>query len=86
MLAEKIEQWIRQGEHRGQEQGIAIGQEKGRQEGKSLLLHRLLHLRFGKLPTWAEERIAGAADETLERWADAVLTAETLEGVIGPQA
>ena len=97
MLAERIEQWIKQGEQRGvaigqeegiaigQEKGIVIGQEKGRQEGKSLLLHRLLHLRFGKLPVWAEERIAGAADETLERWADAVLTAETLEGVIGPE-
>ena len=96
MLAEKIEQWIRQGEHRGQEQGIAIGQEKGivigLDQGRQELLQERradvlcqLQARFGELPTWARERVVGAQHEELKSWIYAVVTAETLEGVIGPE-
>jgi len=41
----------------------------------------LLNLRFGKLPEWAEARLAEAMPEQLEAWSKRILTANTLEDV-----
>ena len=58
-----------------------IGINKGRVEGESKLLRRLLERRFGSLPAWASGKINSAAEQDLESWGDAVLTADTLEAV-----
>lgn len=63
-------------------QGVQEGLAHGLAHGERLLLRRQLSRRFGLLPPWAEERLDQAAPATLERWADAVLTAETLEAVL----
>jgi predicted transposase/invertase (TIGR01784 family) len=51
---------------------------EGRQEGEQVLLLRQLKRRFGPLPEWVELRLAQAATDQLERWAERVLEAPTL--------
>ena len=61
--------------------GMARGMEKGVVIGASGLLRRLLEHRFGVLPGWALEQLSSASEQDLEAWADAILTAPTLEAV-----
>lgn len=61
--------------------GIAKGMAQGRVEGESRLLKRQLERRFGVLPEWAAEKLSRATEQELEAWAEAILTAKTLEGV-----
>jgi hypothetical protein len=77
MLAERVVEWTKQWEEEGMKKGI----QQGIQQGESLVLRRLLARRFGPLPPWVEERLAQADPETLERWAERVLEAATLEEV-----
>jgi hypothetical protein len=58
-----------------------FGIAKGRVEGESKLLKRLLERRFGTLPSWASDKINSAVEQDLECWGDAVLTAPTLDAV-----
>jgi hypothetical protein len=59
----------------------AEGRQEGRQEEATQLLRRLMTRRFGPLPDWAESKLTQAKTETLERWADRLLDADTLEAV-----
>ncbi|MEA3643990.1 MAG: DUF4351 domain-containing protein, partial [Lamprobacter sp.] len=68
---------IEQGVRQGLEQGL----ERGLIQGEATILRRLLARRFGPLPEWAEGRVQRASSEQLQAWADAVLDAETLDGV-----
>ena len=61
--------------------GIAKGLAKGRVEGESLFLRRLLERRFGVLPQWASDQLTSASEKQLEAWGEALLTAPTLEAV-----
>ncbi len=45
------------------------------------LLKQLLSWRFGALPPWVENQLAGARPERLEAWAKRVLDAQTLDAV-----
>ena len=58
-----------------------LGMVKGRVEGQYSLLKRLLERRFGLLPEWVSEKLKSAKSKDLEAWADAILTAPTLEAV-----
>jgi hypothetical protein len=61
-----------------------IGLERGRREGESLLLARLLTKRFGPLPEQIQERLAQASTAQLEAWAEAAFDApSTLSDVFG---
>jgi hypothetical protein len=59
------------------------GWQRGRQEGRQELLSKLLRLRFGQLPTSAERRVAEASPSDLEQMAERVLTAASLDEVLG---
>jgi hypothetical protein len=39
--------------------------------------------KFGKLPKWVDERLQEATSVQIERWSIKILTADTLEGVLG---
>jgi hypothetical protein len=56
---------------------------EGKALGKNSLLHEQLETKFGPLPKWAADRMASASPAQVERWAKKVLTAETLEAVLG---
>jgi hypothetical protein len=76
-MASAAEQLIQ----RGIEKGIEKGKQVGLQEGLRHTLARQLRSRFGSLDPDAEDRIANAAPETLERWLDRILTAESADDV-----
>jgi hypothetical protein len=61
----------------------AKGRKEGRIEGERQLLRRLLVRRVGQLPRWAADRIDAADPAHLRRWEDRLLTAPTLERVLG---
>lgn len=58
---------------------------KGRQKGRSELLHSLLAQRFGKLPKWASVQLTTADAATLEQWGLRLLQADKLEDVLPRQ-
>jgi hypothetical protein len=55
--------------------------ERGRREGLMSLLERQLMARFGAVPDHLAQRVRAASIADLERWADAVLFADTIDGV-----
>jgi predicted transposase YdaD len=72
-----------QGEAEGIVKGKAQGVAEGRAEGKAELLLNLLRHKFGTVPKWAAERVRNARPAQLERWSHKILTAASLEGVLG---
>lgn len=69
------------------QEGRREGLREGHQKGEAGLLRKLLARRFGELPSWAEARIAAAGVDELEGWAELLLTAPSLEAVLGkPEA
>ncbi len=58
-----------------------LSRNEGLQEEAGVLLKRLLNRRFGALPVWVDERLAGASREQLEQWVERVLDARRLEEV-----
>ena len=63
--------------------GLQEGRQEGRQEGELAILRRQIERRFGSLPSWAEQRLAGASTEQLEELATRVLDAASLEELLG---
>ena len=78
-------QYITSVERIGMARGEVIGVEKGVVIGASGLMRRLLEHRFGVLPGWALEQLSSASEQELEVWADAILTAPTLEAVFNAE-
>ena len=76
-----------EGREAGREEGHQAGREEGRAAGTryalAATLHKLLHLRFGGVPAAAAMRIEAAPTPELERWIEGVLTAESLEALLG---
>ena len=57
---------------------------EGRDDGQREIVLRLLARRFGSLPREAEERVATAEMDELERWAMRLLDAHSLDEVFHP--
>ncbi|WP_295448395.1 Rpn family recombination-promoting nuclease/putative transposase [uncultured Thiodictyon sp.] len=77
MLAERVKTWT--------EEWKKEGRQEGRQEGESKVLRRQLTLRFGPLPSWAEQRLSQASEAELECWTDRVLDAQALDAIFADQ-
>lgn len=60
----------------------AEGMQKGMQQGEAAALKKLISLKFGELPGWAEEQIHSATLPELEVWLEAILTSDTLESLL----
>ena len=56
--------------------------DKGKLEGERVLLERLLTRRFGILPDWGRNPLASATFDQLDRWADRVLDADSIQAVL----
>jgi len=52
-------------------------------EGVEGTLRKQIALKFGELPVWADERIASASDAQLDDWVAQILTADSLEALLG---
>ena len=68
------------------EKWTAEGEARGRSQAKADILRKQLTLRFGALPETTELRIMNASEAELDRWVERVLSADTLEAVIGVSA
>ena len=79
LMGTVAEAWIEQ----GRAEGIEKGRSEGRTEGQAGIVLRLLELRFGALSDAVRERVRGASAAELETWAEAVLTATSLDEVLG---
>jgi hypothetical protein len=79
MLAERVKDWSRAWKQAGRQEGLEEGQKKG----EARMLIRLLELRFGPLDQAVRAKLDGADAETLLRWGERVLTAQTLAEVFG---
>ncbi|MFW5925093.1 MAG: Rpn family recombination-promoting nuclease/putative transposase [Myxococcota bacterium] len=66
----------------GVEKGIEKGIEQGIEKGERKLLRRQLERRFGTLAPHVIQRFETATEAELERWAERVLTATTLDEVL----
>lgn len=85
MLSERVKDWTRD----WKEQGLAEGRAEGRQEGieqgvqhgERAVLMRQFTRRFGPLDAATLQRLNDADRTELERWADNILDATTLEEV-----
>src|SRR5205814_1131490 len=47
------------------------------------MLRGQLETKFGSVPKWVDQRLEAATSAQVERWSKKILTADTLEGVIG---
>ena len=72
---------IKQGIQTGIEQGIRTGIEQGQLQ----LLRRLLSRSFGEIPSALDARLSTASRDQIERWADRVVGATSLDDVFGSE-
>ena len=82
-IEEGMQKGMQKGMQQGIQQGIQQGMQQGRLDGKAQLFRRLLLARFGDLPSWANDRLSGADEHTLDAWTEAVLTAQSLDALLG---
>ena len=61
-----------------------LGREykRGLREGELTVLRRLIEKRFGAIPTWAAERLAGTSAADLEVLSERVLDAGSIEDLM----
>jgi predicted transposase YdaD len=80
VLNDIFEKGVVEGFGKGRLEGELLGETRGRAE----TLLRLLRKRFDAVPDAAVERVHAAGIEDLDRWADAVLDAPSLDAVFEP--
>ena len=78
-VAEGLAKGVAEGLARGVAEGLAEGRAEGRAEGERRALTTILRRRFGTVPAWAEDRMASAPLETLERWIEQAVVADSVE-------
>jgi hypothetical protein len=76
------QRFIEEGKQEGRQEGKQEGIEQGMQRGEARVLTTLLRLRFGELPDAIQQRIEAADADTLLRWSERVLTAQTPDDVL----
>ena len=74
---------MEKGLEKGMEKGLQRGRQEGLTEGERQTLIRLATKRFGKLPAWARERLDSAGKKKLDRLSIRLLTASSLEELLG---
>ena len=91
---EALEALMRSGKHKylsefarkhfgeGKAEGKVEGRAEGRAEGKAELLSKQMQLKFGALPADVAERVRTASSEELDRWAERILAAASIEDVL----
>jgi len=67
---------------KGKQEGMQQGMQQGMHRGETLVLERLLRLKFGALPDEVQRRIEQASEQTLLAWSERVLTASRLDEVL----
>jgi len=79
MIANRFEEWKERQRLVGVQQGVQQGIERGCLEGERSLVLRQIQHRFGELPAALRLRLEGASQPELERLADQVLDATSVD-------
>lgn len=79
MLAENLENLVKKERLEGRQEG----RQEGRHEGVEGTLRKQIALKFGELPEWADQRLASATDAQLDEWVVQILSADSLEALLG---
>jgi predicted transposase YdaD len=77
------EQLIEQGRQEGREEGRQEGRQEGLLLGEARVLLKQMRLKFGAVPDEVVARVERATEAELEAWTGRILTADTLEAVLG---
>jgi predicted transposase/invertase (TIGR01784 family) len=72
-----LREGLKKGLEKGLEKGLKEGLDKGLEKGRQDVLFRLMTRKFGPLTAEQRQRLEQADEETLLRWAEQVLFAET---------
>ena len=84
---EKKMPYINTAEQVGIEKGRLVGHQEGRkegrQEGEAIALRKLIKMKFGDVPEWAEIQIANANLIELDQWIEGILKVDSLEKLFG---
>jgi len=67
---------------KGLDEGRQEGMQEGMREGELAVLRRLIEKRFGAIPSWVEERLAGRSTTELEDLSVRVLDAQSVEDLL----
>lgn len=69
--------------NKAREEGKDEGRTEGKAEGKAETLRKLLTIKFGELPPETAQRLFAAGEAELDRWTERLLSADSLENVLG---
>ncbi len=91
MLAERVKQWaeewkeqgLQEGRQEGRQKGHQEGRQEGFQQGEAETLLKLIKLKFGEAPDWAVQSVLKADKAELDGWVEQILTAESVEHLLG---
>ena len=83
MLEVKVDDWLEQSKEDGRKEGRVEGRKEGKQEGEALMLIRLLETKFGALEAQTRAILFELDTQTLLECAERLLTAQTVQEVIG---
>ena len=78
-----LQQGLERGLEQGREQGLVQGEHIGVRKGEARVLLTLLRLKFGTVSEAVEARIDQADADTLLGWSGRVLSAGSIEDVVG---
>ena len=82
-MAERLRQeGLEKGLEKGLQQGLERGREEGMLGGRIRIVRRQLELRFGALDQTVVQRLESSDEAALERFAERLLTAHTVEEVL----
>lgn len=77
LLMQFRREWMAEGKREGRREGMLEGLKSG--------LRGTLEGKFGRIPSWASERIKSSNRAQLNRWSRKAATAESIERVLGPR-
>jgi len=73
--------YLQQVRQQSRQEGRQEGEQGGVRKGETLVLLRLLRLKFGEIPAATRRRIETADADTLLTWSEHILTAERLDDI-----
>jgi predicted transposase YdaD len=82
VLGPPYKKGLEEGRQEGLEEGRQEGMQEGERKGELAVLRRLIEKRFGAIPSWAEERLAGRSTVELVDLSVRVLDAQSMEDLL----
>ena len=82
VLGREFKRGLKEGLQEGLLEGELKGKLKGELKGELTILRRLIEKRFGAIPGWVEERLAGRLTAEVEELSVRLLDAQSIEDLL----